>query len=98
MEVYDKNNKLIQVERIDKKENYQTGIFEVMESGVNLFVTISNFMKDWYKQYQDPFFTEHTKISVTVPDGGKIFISNNSEASVGCMVYNSVDIDLNCID
>ncbi len=98
VEVYDKNNKLIQVERIDKKENYQTGIFEVMESGVNLFVTITNFMKDWYKQYQDPFFTEHTQISVTVPDGGKIFISNNYEASVGCMVYNSVDIDLNCID
>lgn len=92
VEVYNKDGLLIEVERIDKFEPYQTGLKEVALDFGNLIYTAFN---GTISSYKNTMYSKETNIvELWVPDDGYIVISNNMATSMGAHIYNMVDLSI----
>lgn len=91
VEVYNAQGELIEVERIDKFEQYQTGLKEVVLDFGNLLYTAFN---GTISSYKNTMYSKETNIEVWVPDDGYIYVSNNMSKSMGAYIYNMVDLSI----
>ena len=90
VEVYDSNGKLVKCEKIDKfGDNNITSLKGTVLSSLLL-------LQDAFTQnmlsFKSERFTKKTSISISVPRGGYIKVSNNINDSAYCTVYNFVDM------
>ena len=89
VEVYDSEGNLKYAYEIKKFDRYQTGVKEVFMDGWNLACSAVNGS---LTNITNSMYTQRTPISVTVPQGGYIIITNDVTNSVPALVYNTVDV------
>lgn len=89
VEVYNGQGQLIQVEKISKFEQYQSGIKEVVQDGWNLLVST---FEGTVQHFTNSMYSQKSSISVYIPDDGYMLITNNMSTSVAAYVYNAVDL------
>ncbi|MBQ3497938.1 MAG: leucine-rich repeat protein [Clostridia bacterium] len=86
VEVYDKNGNLCDSEMIERFDNGMVTSFADVIGGA--FEMAKEFILGEAFTYRDSSFSHPTKISVQVPLGGHIEISNNPLYSQTCAMYN----------
>lgn len=87
VDIYDKNGNWIGCERIDKYQD-PTSIYETGENTLLMLkdtVTLNLF------SYSASTISQKTSVTVEVPVGGYVVISNNYFESPGTYLYNTVD-------
>lgn len=89
VEVYDSEGNMKYAYEIKKFDRYQTGVKEVFMDGWNLACSAVNGS---LTNITNSMYTQRTPISVTVPQGGYIIITNDVTDSVPALVYNTVDV------
>ncbi len=90
VEIYNSENQLIKVRKIDKFDRYQTGVEEVFKDGWNL---VCSYVDGTIDSYTNSLYTKHTHIDeFFVPEGGYIIITNNMIDSLSVNIFNTIDI------
>ena len=87
VDVYDRYGNWVDSHRIDKFTNI-TGLWETGEAAWDL---IRNTFTGAALCYTAESYSQRTRISIFVPEGGHFTISNNFANSPGTMLYNAVD-------
>ena len=88
VDIYDKDGNWVGCERIQKFQE-PTGIYEV---GENTWFLIKDLVTLNTLSYTADAVSQESRISVQVPQGGYITISNNFQESPGTYLYNAVDL------
>lgn len=94
IDIYDKDGKYLRSERINRKKTMPTSIKDVVFDACGLF---SDATSKELLTYRQNSYTQKTSISIEVPEGGYLVISNNSEESIGAAVFNFSDFMLNAV-
>ncbi len=89
VEVYNKDGKIIQIEKIGKFERYETGLKDAWDSGCNLVVSAFNGSLGSFK---NSLYSQKTSIKIWVPRDGYFVISNNVSQSLSAWAFNTVDL------
>ncbi len=95
VEIYQSDGTLVGLEKIDKFEPTGTSIYKTFEAGWNLIADTIN--KDALS-FRGSQVAKHTAVTVTVPKGGFIRITNDSTASTPCFLVNIFDVILTSCD
>ena len=89
VEVYDANGTLIDVEVISKTENSAASLKSLFDQSVGVFKDIG---KGNSLSFRSSLTAKHTPITVDVPMGGKVIVTDSCSASDACLVANCVDL------
>ena len=87
VDVYDKDGKWIQSEKIDKFSD----ISSLWDTGEAIYYLIADSLDGRLLSYTSGVLSKETPISVHVPKDGYLIISNNFAESPGAFLYNTVD-------
>ena len=87
VDVYDKDGKWIQSEKIDKFSD----ISSLWDTGEAIYYLIADSFDGRLLSYTSGVLSKETHVSVHVPKDGYLTISNNFSESPGAFLYNTVD-------
>ena len=90
VEVYDSNGKLVKCEKIDKFGG--NNITSLKGTVLSSLLLLQDAFTQNMLSFKSERFTKKTSISISVPRGGYIKVSNNINDSAYCTVYNFVDM------
>lgn len=94
VDIYDKDGKWIQSEKIDKFSD----ISSLWDTGEAIYYLIADSIDNRLLSYTSGILSEKTPVSVHVPKDGYLSISNNFADSPGVFLYNTVDYLMLSID
>ena len=90
VDVYDKDGKWIHSQRIDKFQR-ASSLYDVAE---DTWFLVKDLVALNALSYTSVARSQETKISLKVPDGGHLVISNNCMQSPGAYIYNTADLSM----